>query len=91
MTKPTIHLNGTSAESLLEQYRAAMDALQDAQSALAGTQPNGRDYYPAGPEAMDAALKEHWDRMTRLKEVRDQITELAEYCFEELEKRKARK
>ncbi len=80
MTKPTIHLNGTSAKDLLEQYRAAMEAISAAGDALAKCGPNGRDYYPQGPEAVGKAIDEHRSRRQRLEAIYDEITELAIHC-----------
>ena len=34
---PTIHLNGTSREALLQGYRDAIDALREAERKLAAT------------------------------------------------------
>ena len=80
MTKPTIHMNGTSAKDLLEQYRTAMEALSAAGDALAKCGPNGRDYYPQGPDAIGTAMDEHRSRRLRLEAIYDEITELAIHC-----------
>jgi hypothetical protein len=42
---PTIHLNGTSQESLISGYLDAITALHHAGSVLARAAPNMRDYY----------------------------------------------
>ena len=90
MTFPTIHMNGTSAADLLEGYRKAMDALHDAQNALAECGPNGRDYYPQGPEAMTAALAEHWQRREKLAKIHDEVQELAIHCINAIHEREER-
>jgi hypothetical protein len=77
-TSPTIHLNGTSRESLLEAIEEAHAAIREAQVKLAETAPNGRDYYPQGPAAHDEAVKEHNARMTKLVDVQHELEELAE-------------
>ena len=59
MTKPTIHLNGTSGEALLEGYRTAMEAVGEAVRKLNNeTHPNARDYYPQGNHAYQDAVKQ---------------------------------
>jgi hypothetical protein len=49
---PTIHLNGTSRESLMEDLLGAYHALTEAIAALGRACPNGRDYYPQGNDAL---------------------------------------
>jgi len=76
MTVPTIHLNGTSKDSLIEGLCEASQSLNDAYDALKRTAPNGRDYYPQGPLALDAATDEHMGRLRRLDEIKREIDEL---------------
>ena len=45
LTLPTLYLNGTSRDSLLDGYLAALDALRLAMEALQAAAPNARDYY----------------------------------------------
>ena len=74
---PTIHLNGTSADRLLEAIEAAYARCGEALDALCQCAPNGRDYYPQGPEAMDLATRQHWRRLEHVKAVRDELERLA--------------
>jgi len=81
MTKPTIHLNGTSGEALLEGYRTAMEAVGEAVRKLNNeTHPNARDYYPQGNHAYQDAVKEHTERRVKLESVYNELMELAEHC-----------
>jgi hypothetical protein len=73
LTVPTVHINGTSRDELLEQIRDAYLAIGKAMEALAKASPNGRDYYPQGDEACRAARKEHQSRAERLASVRDEL------------------
>jgi hypothetical protein len=41
------------------------------------TAPNGRDYYPQGPRALERATEEHLARLARLDDVKKEIDELA--------------
>lgn len=91
MTKPTIHMNGTSPDDLLEQYRNAMDAIQAAGEMLAQCGPNGRDYYPQSPEALTSAIDEHRSRRERIEAVFEEVQELAMHCMDAVEERAARK
>lgn len=77
MTLPTIHLNGTSKESLIDDLCTASDALNAAYEALKQTAPNGRDYYPQGPEAFAKAGGEHLDRLKRLNAIKKEIDDIA--------------
>lgn len=43
---PTIHLNGTSAETLRNEYGAASQAIAAAMEALQRCECNARDFYP---------------------------------------------
>lgn len=73
MMAPTIHLNGTSRDELIAQLETASLALYDAEQALAGMAPHGRDYYPQGPQALEQALAEHGARLQALQALRVEI------------------
>lgn len=75
---PTIHLNGTSRESLVSDLLDALQALEEAERALQHTCPNGRDYYPQGPGAITEAMRQHTARMGKLYEVRQELSAIAE-------------
>lgn len=82
MTKPTIHLNGTSATSLAEAYEKAATAVSAALEAVYEAGPNGRDYYPQGPAALRSATAEHEARLASLRGVRDELMQLCEHCID---------
>ena len=67
LTIPRVHLNGTSQTELLDLRFAVVDALNEAGDAFAKASPNGRDYYPDGPEAFESANKQHERRIDTLK------------------------
>lgn len=79
LTLPTVHLNGSSQENLLDGYIAAMDALREAVKALQATSPNGRDYYTQGPDALPKAVKEHSARLHRLADTIHELNAIAEH------------
>lgn len=75
---PTIHLNGTDKVELRNGYLRAMRALDVASLALAQTVPNGRDYYPQGPDAIVTALHQHWERVNCLNTARAELLTILE-------------
>jgi len=75
---PLIHLNGTSKNDLVDLLCGASQALNQAYDTLRYTVPNGRDYYPLGPAAMQRAVTEHENRMRRLDAIKAEIDTLAE-------------
>ena len=82
MITPTIHLNGTSARDLAEVYSNAARAVDEAIDAIAQASPNGRDYYPQGPDAMAKAVDEHSARLEALRQIRTELEELCVYCVD---------
>lgn len=69
MMFPTIHLNGTSKEVLLDQNLKAAEAIRDAMLALQQAAPNARDYYPQGDQAYFKARREYEARLDLLNQV----------------------
>jgi hypothetical protein len=78
---PTIHLNGTSKESLVDGWNDAYAALQAAYTALQHTAPNGRDYYPQGPDAIQTATTEHRMRLLKIECVLEDLDALREVAM----------
>jgi hypothetical protein len=68
-TLPTIHLNGTGAKSLADEYHAVCRAIDRASDALAAATCNARDFYPQGPGAYEQARKEREEAFRKLGEV----------------------
>jgi len=84
MTFPTIHRNGTYASDLLKGLLAAMNALREAERKITDAAPNGRDYYPQGDAAINHAIEEHCDRLTRLEAIRHELDQIAEHVAKEM-------
>jgi hypothetical protein len=70
-TLPTIHINGTGAETLRAEYQALFEALQAAEDRLLAATCNGRDFYPQGPDAYYAARFERDGMLAKLREIMD--------------------
>ena len=68
-TLPTIHLNGTGARSLSDEYHAFWQALEKAAAALQNATCNARDFYPQGPSAYEQARKEREEAFSKLAEL----------------------
>lgn len=90
MMKPTIHMNGSDPQRLYDDYINVATAINHALDALVETFPNGRDYYPQGPDAINVAGREHSVRETLLMKVRDEMMDLADHCMEVIEIRDKR-
>ena len=82
-TRPTLHLNGTPALRLFEEYDEMRGALREALDVFVGSGPNARDYYPQGESAIYAAQREHADRIARIRSVLAEVEELAAHCRKE--------
>jgi len=81
ITLPTVHLNGSSKQSLLDCYFDAAEALRKALVAVQATAPHGRDYYVQrthdGEHVTHRAIAEHVDRLKRLESVLRELNALA--------------
>lgn len=71
---PTVHLNGTSADALVEQLRNAVTAVSAALVACSAACPNGRDYYLTGN--INAAISAHSARLDHLQAVCTELEQL---------------
>jgi len=73
LIQPQISLNGTDRQSLLDQQRRVLEALDDLVTAMSHAIPHGRDYQyrPAEyPLARDAWI----ERMSAIVDLKDEIT-----------------
>lgn len=69
---PYLHINGTSAERLIEQLDAVYLSLQHAFETLNQAAPNPRDYYPVSG-SWYGAERQHRRRLHALLELQDEI------------------
>jgi hypothetical protein len=89
MRTPTIHMNGSNPETLLEGLTGAYRAVDAAMRALDEAAPNGRDYYPQGPDAVQEATREHQLRAAKLRSVREELQELVVSVQDQIDEREA--
>lgn len=74
---PTIHLNGTAGQVLLDQLTEAGNALLDAIKAHERAEPHGRDYYTQSEGMYGKARAQHNERSQKLRDVLTEIQALA--------------
>ena len=74
---PTVHLNGTSKQELLEQQSNARHKISEAITALRHTAPHGRDYYVQGNSAFREAQKQHCNRVRQLEAVLNELLQIS--------------
>lgn len=84
---PTVHLNGTAAQDLIDPLLTATKALRAAMRALDETQPNSRDYYLQGEDAFQQAVREYDARARRIREVSDELYVIVEAVQEQADAR----
>jgi len=82
MITPQININGSSKDDLLMPRLNAMDLLMDAIEALKQVTPNGRDY-PGNNTACIADREEHYDRLAKLRALREELMAEAVYIEEQ--------
>jgi hypothetical protein len=68
MIRPTLNINGSSADDLIDPRIAAYEALQVVKEALAKVTPNGRDY-PGDTAQCVADREAHYDRLATLRAI----------------------
>jgi hypothetical protein len=76
MIHPTIHLNGTGKETLLEELATALDGIATALHTVSQMTVHGRDYYPQGPQAYQVARIEQERRLRMLMEIQNELSEM---------------
>ena len=73
---PLVHINGTDRDTLIAGYKAARNAIMDANFLLRAAGPNGRDYYTLGPEAWNTAVFEHAMRLQQIEDIARDLSDI---------------
>ena len=68
---PTIHLNGTGASTLRDEYNKVRKLATETADALADATCNARDFYPQGFEAFQQAQADRREMFRLLQLVQD--------------------
>lgn len=71
LTIPTVHLNGSGYDNLMEQYRTALEKIREARRAL--PVPHGRDYYVQEDGAFERSRQQYEAQRRRLDEVEEEL------------------
>jgi len=87
-TAPVINLNGSSAQTLVEEYKAAYTAIRVAYEAVQQVTVHGRDFQTAPEGTYEKARAEQTARLTKLQEVEDDMAELARLVQQQVDARK---
>lgn len=77
MRAPTVHLNGTGGQALLDAATEAREAVENAIAKMVVAAPNARDYYPQGDHAYAIARGDYERLVANLTVVVDELMELA--------------
>ena len=83
ITRPTINLNGTAPQDLLDQHLNAIAGLRCTISLLQAAAPNGHDDQLAPRDAFAKALGEHAARVGSLESVMSELELLAEFISDQ--------
>lgn len=87
MKIPTVHLNGTAKQDLIDQVTDARRAVTAARRALNLAYPHGRDYYVqdrgGAGVAHRIAVNEHVERDRKLKAVEDELETILKGIFDQ--------
>lgn len=73
---PTVHWNGDTQQTLTDQNMAVYRAADKLLTALNEAGPNGRNFYPQGPQALWDAQVEHkarWEAVNKIKRDMEEI------------------
>lgn len=89
-TLPTIHLNGTGAKSLADEYLAVYRAIGQASDALAAATCNARDFYPQEPGAWQRARDERTEAFRLLRLVSDYAEQWEAHAADALREQRIR-
>ncbi len=72
-TLPTIHLNGSGADNLYQEYKAAWNSVRATREALVHATCNARDFYPQGDSAFSKAREERSEAFLHLQQVEEYL------------------
>lgn len=74
---PTVHLNGTSKATLLEQQASIRDAIRNTIDVLRKAAPHSRDYYPQEGDAWKRAEQQHLARIKLLNDMYGEMMQIS--------------
>jgi hypothetical protein len=84
MIAPIIHINGSSADTLLDQIQKVTSALLGVLRAMQEAHPNGRDYDPK-PGLYREAEREHLERVAKIQAIHKEYIEMGHAILDQTE------
>ena len=84
---PSVHLNGTGLQTLIEDYKLAYDALKEAAQAFHEIEFNARDYYVQAPGAFATAQHCRAEQQERFKFLTQYLEAHLEHLCDEADRR----
>lgn len=86
--KPTVHLNGTSAEELSNQWLEVLSAALRLEKALQDAQPHDRDYYVQDEQGLGlVARNENRARLSAVAEIERDAREMRAHILGQVRKK----
>ena len=83
-TLPTIHLNGTGADTLANEYTNALCAASMLRQSIAEATCHARDFYPQGNHAWIDARNERAEILTKLLEIEEYLIAWATHASDRI-------
>ena len=78
LSVPTVHLNGTSKQELLDQLKNAFRAVREAEAIVRKAYPHGRDYYvQTDTGGIEEAMRQHGRRLVSLNNIANELEAIA--------------
>lgn len=87
-TLPTIHLNGTGADTLSDEYDKLASAIKLAEDALERCTCNPRDFYLQESGAYERAQKERHEMFSKLNHLKEYANAWTWHAQDEMLRRK---
>lgn len=78
LAKPTIHMGGSPAGTLLDNYKETLSYLRMVQEKLGEGMPHGRDYYVQEAPVYNLAREQQEERIRTIRQMIEEIEFLAE-------------
>ena len=88
-TMPTVHMNGTSVDDLLNDNREAREKIEEALDRISRMEFNGRDYYPV-QGSFEKARAEREVHVANLRAASEYFMEIAIHCSDIQSERETR-
>jgi hypothetical protein len=89
LVTPTVHLNGTTGQYLLDQQLKVIHALRDVLTVMSQAYPNARDFYPQGEGMALEAFEAYNERRMIISKMIAEYETIAINVHEQINRRAA--